>query len=541
MLGAGARWLATLWRGREPRDPPRRRRAAALVGRRRAAAAVPGALAGGEARAGDAFRPAAYAGRAWTPEEALVEILRGRLEGLGPVTAGRARGRARARGERHRAALAALEAEGFAMRGRFTPGPTPRNGASGGCSRASTATPSSACAPRSSRSPRATSCASCSNGSASTPAARMEGPDAVDAVVAPARRLRGAGRRLGDRDPAGAHRRVRAGVARRSVPGRALAWARLAPSARGRTAASAARRRVAPRRSRCWRAACRRCGVAVRQRRRRCRPSARAQAGRGLHPRARRVVLRRAGARHRPPAPPGRGGAGRAGGARPGDVGQLRRAARAARAGRPAQAAAGGRRRRRAVVFGMEDAGRWALARARPRRDDAGNGRRRGRRARRAHAAAPLRRRVLALARARGRWLPPWRELLRVYRRLEARGEIRGGRFVAGFSGEQFALPEAVGLLREMRRKPASGELDLALRRRSAQPRRHPDAGAEARRAHRQPPALPGRPAGRLACRRRGAVSPDARRRANGRRGRRCCAARPRPEWWISSRVSSGR
>jgi ATP-dependent Lhr-like helicase len=53
--------------------------------------------------------------------------------------------------------------------------------------------------------------------------------------------------------------------------------------------------------------------------------------------------------------------------------------------------------------------------------------------------------------------LPPWRDLLRVYRRLEARGEIRGGRFVAGFSGEQYALPEAVGLLRKMRRQPASG------------------------------------------------------------------------------------
>jgi ATP-dependent Lhr-like helicase len=53
-------------------------------------------------------------------------------------------------------------------------------------------------------------------------------------------------------------------------------------------------------------------------------------------------------------------------------------------------------------------------------------------------------------------WLPPWRDLLRVYRRLEARGEIRGGRFVAGFSGEQFALPEAVGLLRETRRRPPS-------------------------------------------------------------------------------------
>ena len=51
----------------------------------------------------------------------------------------------------------------------------------------------------------------------------------------------------------------------------------------------------------------------------------------------------------------------------------------------------------------------------------------------------------------------PWRDLLRVYRRLEARGEIRGGRFVAGFSGEQFALPDAVGKLREIRRKPSSG------------------------------------------------------------------------------------
>jgi ATP-dependent Lhr-like helicase len=55
-------------------------------------------------------------------------------------------------------------------------------------------------------------------------------------------------------------------------------------------------------------------------------------------------------------------------------------------------------------------------------------------------------------------WLPPWRELLMCLRRLEARGEIRGGRFVAGFSGEQFALPEAIGPLREARRKPQANE-----------------------------------------------------------------------------------
>jgi len=47
--------------------------------------------------------------------------------------------------------------------------------------------------------------------------------------------------------------------------------------------------------------------------------------------------------------------------------------------------------------------------------------------------------------------LPPWRELLYAWRRMEARGEIRGGRFVEGFSGEQFALPDAVALLRKYR------------------------------------------------------------------------------------------
>ena len=54
--------------------------------------------------------------------------------------------------------------------------------------------------------------------------------------------------------------------------------------------------------------------------------------------------------------------------------------------------------------------------------------------------------------------LPKWRELLIAFRRLEDRGEIRGGRFVSGFLGEQFALPEAVESLRAMRNFPASGE-----------------------------------------------------------------------------------
>ena len=54
---------------------------------------------------------------------------------------------------------------------------------------------------------------------------------------------------------------------------------------------------------------------------------------------------------------------------------------------------------------------------------------------------------------ARERGLPPWRAWLRVYRRMEARGELRGGRFVGGFSGEQFASAEALEALRAMRRR----------------------------------------------------------------------------------------
>jgi ATP-dependent Lhr-like helicase len=52
----------------------------------------------------------------------------------------------------------------------------------------------------------------------------------------------------------------------------------------------------------------------------------------------------------------------------------------------------------------------------------------------------------------------PWRELLRVLRRLEARGEIRGGRFISGVPGEQFALPDAIAMAREVRRRKPQGE-----------------------------------------------------------------------------------
>ena len=56
---------------------------------------------------------------------------------------------------------------------------------------------------------------------------------------------------------------------------------------------------------------------------------------------------------------------------------------------------------------------------------------------------------------------PPWREVAHALRRLESRGEVRGGRFVAGVGGEQFALPEALDALRASRRSPISEEVRL--------------------------------------------------------------------------------
>lgn len=115
------------------------------------------------------------------------------------------------------------------------------------------------------------------------------------------------------------------------------------------------------------------------------------------------------------------------------------------------------RRGRGAYVGGMDDAGRWALV----RRSSAAAG---------PHSAETLEHVALTLLRRYGvvfwrllereaDWLPSWRELLRTFHRLEARGEIRGGRFVSGLAGEQFALPEAIPLLREVRRRPHDGSL----------------------------------------------------------------------------------
>jgi ATP-dependent helicase Lhr and Lhr-like helicase len=120
-----------------------------------------------------------------------------------------------------------------------------------------------------------------------------------------------------------------------------------------------------------------------------------------------------------------------------------------------------GKRRRRTALFGIEDAGRWALLRRPAPQHVSIGGVHDAETDVVEHIAQTLLRRYgvvfWRLLEREAAWLPPWRDLLRVLRRFEARGEIRGGRFVAGVPGEQFALPDAVGMLREVRRQPASG------------------------------------------------------------------------------------
>ncbi len=105
-------------------------------------------------------------------------------------------------------------------------------------------------------------------------------------------------------------------------------------------------------------------------------------------------------------------------------------------------------RGRRLGDFGIEAAGRWSLLPREARAPEHAETRTE------AIARALLRRWGVVMRRLVDREgaLPPWRDLLVVYRRLEARGEIRGGRFVAGMTGEQYALPEAVEMLRAARR-----------------------------------------------------------------------------------------
>jgi ATP-dependent helicase Lhr and Lhr-like helicase len=121
------------------------------------------------------------------------------------------------------------------------------------------------------------------------------------------------------------------------------------------------------------------------------------------------------------------------------------------------------RKRRHRVITSIEHAGRWSLVRnftapETEKVEQPADGREE---AQEVFARTLLRRYGVMFRRLleRESLKVSWFELGRVYRRLEARGEIRGGHFVSGVSGEQFALPEAIGLLRSLRKAKPAGEL----------------------------------------------------------------------------------
>jgi ATP-dependent Lhr-like helicase len=388
--------------------------------------------------------------RAWSRDEALAEILRGRLEGLGPVTAGTLAGPLGLEPDAIGAALVALEVEGFALRGRFTPG----SNAEEWCDRRLLARIHHYTVRRLRAEIEPVAARDFLRflfaWQHMTDETRLEGPDAVPAAVALLE---------GFEAPASAWEteilpaRV-AGYEPTWLDDMCLAgrvtWARLTPGSgreRGATPVRTtpitllARRHVA-----FW--------------------TTLAGSANGAQPslRAQRVLdclrvqgalffdeLAEASGLLRPQVEEALGELVSMGAVTSDSFGGLRALLVPSDRRKPFH---GGTRRRRIMSFGMDDAGRWALMR-RPTTEAMEP------QAKEHVARALLRRYGVVFWRLLAReaeWLPPWRDLLRVYRRLEVRGEIRGGRFVAGFSGEQYALPDAVGMLREVRRQPNSGE-----------------------------------------------------------------------------------
>jgi ATP-dependent Lhr-like helicase len=404
--------------------------------------------------------PRAKAARAWSQEEALIEILRGRLEGEGPITEDALSTLLGVESSDLKSALAALETEGFAMRGRFTPGAAVEEW----CERRLLARIHHYTVKRLRSEIEPVSARDFLRflplWQRVSPATRMEGPDAVDEIVGQLEGFEAAAAaweaeilpvRIAGYEPAWLDDRCLAGR---------LAWARLRPR-NGR--ANGAEGRPGPVRA---------TPITLLARRHTAQWGSLSASEPAIEPsfRAGAVLgtIRDNGASFFEELMHGSG--------------LLRTQVEEALAELVALGLVvsdsfaglrallvpsaerkpifGGPRRRRTATFGIENAGRWALApRARPPRGIAQSGA--GADAVEHIARVLLRRYGVVFWRLLDReanWLPPWRDLLRIYRRLEGRAEIRGGRFVAGFSGEQFALPEAIAQLREARRMPPSGE-----------------------------------------------------------------------------------
>jgi ATP-dependent Lhr-like helicase len=400
-------------------------------------------------------RPPAEFAREWAADEALLEIVRGRLQGLGPITSGALASSIGLPAARIEAALAALQAEGSAMHGRFT-AQAPAQGEwceRGLLARIHRYTVKRLRAEIEPVEPRELLRFLC-EWQRVAPQARMEGPDAVAAVLAQLEGFESAAAAWETEIlPARINEYETAWLDEQCLAGR-FAWMRLTRR-RADSGSTAGPVRSTP------------VSLLARRHFRAWASLTGAPAEQGASASARRVLehLGRHGASFFDEILEATGllpsqaedalgelvGLGMVnsdsfGGLRallvPSD---LRRSSGATR------------HRRRQALFGMDSAGRWSLA----RRDSRAGEARPDAETVELVARTLLKRWGVVLWRLLARevqWLPPWRDLLSCYRRLEARGEIRGGRFVAGLSGEQFAAPEAVGLLREVRRREPDGE-----------------------------------------------------------------------------------
>jgi ATP-dependent helicase Lhr and Lhr-like helicase len=402
--------------------------------------------------------------RAWDPDVARVEILRGRLEGLGPTTVAALAASCGMRPASIEAALAALEGEGFVLRGRFTPGFGPGLGETEWCERRLLARIHRSTLDRLRREIEPVSQADFVRFLFSwqrvEPEARAEGADSLAALVAQLEGFEAAAATWeGEILPARMKEYDPAWLDALSLAGR-FVWGRALPPD-----GSSAARKTGPVRS---------TPIALlgRQRLRHWREAAPPldPAALDLSAGARAVydVLRDQGASFFGEIADGAGLLHTqvemalaelvAWGLVTSDSFTGLRALLVPAHKRPSVDRSGTRRSAAPALFGMENAGRWSLLR--PGGPPAG-------------ADGPSAEAVETIARTllqrygvifrrlleRETLLPPWRDLQRVLRRLEARGEIRGGRFVDGFSGEQYALPDAIGRLRAVRKEPKRGTL----------------------------------------------------------------------------------